>query len=67
MSGLESRYHVSKINDPEGKHESCRYFVLDPQHDKHSVVALKAYAASVKDEFPELATDLLAWIERTDR
>jgi hypothetical protein len=68
MSGLEERYHVNKINDETGKHDECFYFVLDPKHDPHSWVALLAYAESVKEDEPELATELEViaryWSER---
>ncbi len=61
MAGLEDRYSVKKINDPTRKHDECRYFVLDPKHDPHALTALRAYAASVRDENPSLARDLSAW------
>lgn len=40
MAGLEYRYEVYKVSDPEGKHMDCRYFVLDPQHDPVAAKAL---------------------------
>lgn len=59
--GLYSKYKIER-NDgssgPGGKHESCEYFVLDLEHDKHAKAALRAYAESCKKEFPELAKDL---------
>ena len=63
MAGLESRYNVSKLNDPTGKHEECRYFVLDPQHDLYALQALKYYARIVEKAEPELSADLKAWTE----
>lgn len=60
---VESRYYVKKINDTVGKHDGCRYFVLDPQHDPHAVTGLRAYAEAVRSELPGLAADLDAWIE----
>ena len=41
-----------------GKHNGCRYFVVDLDHDKHATAALMAYAASCGDEYPLLARDL---------
>lgn len=65
MAGLEHRYNVEKVNDPEGKHTWCRYFVLDPQHDKRALVALELYAdlCAIENE-TELADDLYAWTDR---
>lgn len=40
------------------KHEHCAYFVLDLQHDKHALAALRAYAKSCRAEYPQLAADL---------
>ena len=62
MTGLESRYDVRKINDPAGKHDTCRYFVLDPSHDPHACLALAAYARSCERTEPDLAADLRAWL-----
>lgn len=42
--GLHKKYRVEKISDPTGKHDNCRYFVLDPQHDPIARIALLAYA-----------------------
>lgn len=63
MAGLESRYLVTKINDPEGKHENCRYFVLDPKHDEFALKALEEYANRCSYAYPELADDLESWIK----
>lgn len=63
MAGLEARYDVQKINDPEGKHEDCRYFVLDPQHDPLAREALAEYAVLASKAGHEgLARDLDAWL-----
>jgi hypothetical protein len=58
VKGLEARYEVKKINDPEGKHDNCWVFVLDPKHDPHAVNAIIAYAESIQAENPVLARDL---------
>lgn len=57
MSGLEQRFNVEKIEDPEGKHASCRFFVLDLDHDKTARSALHYYAVTTENE--ALAQDLL--------
>jgi hypothetical protein len=62
MAGLEHRYDVKRLNDPDGKHTHCRYFVLDPAHDEHAVEAILAYAEAVRQENPELAQDIEAWV-----
>ena len=62
-AGMERRYRVEKINDPTGKHAKCWFFVLDPHHDPHALVALRAYADSCRAEFPQLADDIEAQID----
>jgi len=58
--GLYPRYHVERLNDAAGKHSACWVFVLDPHHDPHARVALKAYADSCAVDYPLLAGDLRA-------
>lgn len=41
-----------------GKHDKCRFFVLDLHHDKFSTAALLGYAMACRAEFPQLAADL---------
>lgn len=63
--GLENRYHVAKIDDPIGKHEHCRYFVLDPAHDMGARFALRAYKVwAAKQGYNALAEDLDEWLDR---
>lgn len=63
MSGLEHRYEVHKVNDVEGKHNDCRFFVLDPQHDQIARRALLMYAAEAEmSGYDELAQDIYAWL-----
>lgn len=50
------------VNGRIGKHYGCRYFVLDVDHDRHAIPALKAYAESCKDEYSPLAADVLALV-----
>lgn len=60
-SGLQQKFHVRRVDgssEPGGKHEHCRYFVLDIEHDPHAATALNAYASSCAAELPVLAADL---------
>lgn len=59
--GLYGKYLVQRITDPTGKHDHCRYFVLDPRHDPHALTALRAYADACRADFPALAVDLDGW------
>lgn len=62
-TGIERRYHVEKVNDPTGKHDQCRYFVLDPQHDPIARFALADYASRARAAgYDSLADDLHAWL-----
>lgn len=56
--GLYRKYEVNRIDDKAEKHADCQYFVLDLDHDPHSVAALEAYAESCKAQYPTLAFDL---------
>jgi hypothetical protein len=59
--GLYRKYTVTRTNGssgPGGKHEHCRYFVLDLEHDHYAFDALSAYAEACKIALPELARDL---------
>lgn len=62
-TGIERRYEVKKINDPTGKHDDCRYFVLDPQHDPIALAALARYAQVARAErLTALADELDRWV-----
>lgn len=62
-TGLESRYYVRRLGDRPGKHNDCRFFVLDPQHDPAALPALARYAQVVRSEgYTALADDLDRWI-----
>jgi hypothetical protein len=66
--GLEARYHVEKMSDPTGKHDECRYFVLDPQHDPVAREALRDYAVhALSYGHLRLYQDLDRWLTRLDR
>jgi hypothetical protein len=56
--GLYRKYDVKRRDDPEGKHDECRFFVLDLEHDRYAEAALRAYADACEAEYPELARDL---------
>lgn len=65
--GLYGKYEVKRkdgSSDAFGKHANCEYFVLDLDHDKHAKAAIRAYAASCKKEYPELAKDLRKMLRR---
>ena len=56
--GLYRKYRVSRLDDVEGKHNECFYFVLDTVHDPFATPALRAYANACREEFPVLAQDI---------
>lgn len=64
--GLYAKYEVQRIGDPDGKHDSCRYFVLDVQHDEAARFALREYAAYVRHKYPSLADDLDAMVREAE-
>lgn len=60
--GLYAKYEVTRLNDPDGKHEGCHYFVLDPQHDPIALKALKFYGKQAREAgYFSLADDLQQW------
>lgn len=61
--GLYRKYHVERLNDHEGKHAKCQFFVLDLNHDPFARAALLAYAGACADEYPVLSDDLRAMVE----
>lgn len=59
--GLYRKYIVERVDGstaPGGKHENCRYFVLDLDHDPHARGALWEYASACSGTHPALAADL---------
>lgn len=63
QQGLYEKFHVTRTDGsdaPGGKHEGCRYFVLDATHDPHTPAAMRAYAASCAVTHPLLAADINA-------
>ncbi|MCK5609272.1 hypothetical protein KAR91_45780 [Candidatus Pacearchaeota archaeon] len=63
--GLRLKYQIIKTSgkpvDPKAK-----YFVLRYDEDPHAVRAIMRYIASIKNENPELAKDLLNEIGRKE-
>jgi hypothetical protein len=60
-AGLYGKYRVARLDGSSakgGKHEHCRYFVLDLAHDGYSFAALKAYADACRVAYPQLSADL---------
>lgn len=57
--GLYVKYEVRKKEDGSTV-DNC--FVLRPDKDKHAIVALNAYARSVKADNPALARDIRLWL-----
>ncbi len=58
--GIYQKYVIRRLDDPEGKHDDCDYFVLDWQHDPFAAPAALAYADVCESEYPALAQDLRA-------
>lgn len=62
--GLYEKFIVTRTDgssEPGGKHEGCRYFVLDISCDQHAAPALVAYAESCeRDGYHALAADIRA-------
>lgn len=62
-TGLHNKFRVERVDGksaPGEKHDGCEYFVLDLTHDPHAAPALRAYAASCREDYPILAVDLMA-------
>jgi hypothetical protein len=60
-AGLYRKYEIRRTDggsEPGGKHEHCPYFVLDLEHDRYALAALRAYADACEQEMPALADDL---------
>lgn len=68
-AGVYRKYEVKRTDgssEPGGRHERCRYFVLDLDHDPHAAAALRAYAESCQGDYPALASDLSYAAEQID-
>lgn len=61
--GLYDKFWVQRTDGKSErgkKHFRCEYFVLDLDHDKYAIPALRAYAEHCQAEYPQLAADLFA-------
>lgn len=59
--GLYEKYVVQRTDGATGegrKHEHCRHFVLDVDHDPLAAPCLKLYADLCEISYPQLARDL---------
>ena len=59
--GIYRKFDVTRTDGKSAtgqKHEHCRYFVLDVDHDQYAFAALEAYADKCRDRFPKLAEDI---------
>ena len=65
--GLYQKFHVERTDGKSyrgEKHYGCEYFVLDLDCDPHAIAAIRAYAESCREEYPQLSIDLLAKADR---
>ena len=65
--GLYTKFRVARIDGRDvagGDRHGARYFVLDLDHDEHALPAIRAYIESCEDEYPSLAGDLRAQVDR---
>ncbi len=63
--GLYDKFVVRRRDGrdaPGQKHDGCRYFVIDMDHDEHAKDALRAYAENCSTDLPALADDLREWL-----
>lgn len=59
--GIYRKFNVERVDGSSGpgrKHEHCRYYVLDLDHDSHAPAAIRAYADSCRADYPALAADM---------
>jgi hypothetical protein len=67
--GIYNKFTVFRNDgrsNPGEKHDGCRYFVLDLNHDPYAITALRAYAEACADTFPTLARDLIDEAEQME-
>lgn len=67
--GLYKKFEVHRTDGTDAvgcKHYGCEYFVLDLTHDPHARAALAAYAESCAEDYPLLARDLRATINKEE-
>lgn len=59
--GLYNKFQVTRTDgtdEPGGKHDGCKYFVLDLTHDPFAAVAVQRYMQACCADYPQLAADL---------
>lgn len=64
--GIYEKFIVNRTDGtdkPGEKHENCRYFVLDLDHDKFAIPAIKAYAEACSEEYPVLSKELFSFVK----
>jgi hypothetical protein len=62
-AGLGAKYNVQRVDGRDrtgGKHDGCRYLVLDLTHDEDARAAARTYAARTVHSRPRLSADLRA-------
>lgn len=64
QNGLYPKFTITKNSTGE---EVCGAFVLRPDRDPASRVALRAYANEVRSDYPRLARELDAWVEKIEQ
>lgn len=57
--GLYAKYIVKHVDDSEGKHDDCSFFVLDLTHDPYARMAARSYAIVCKETNPTLSKELM--------
>ncbi len=59
---IYEKFTVTRTDGTDGpglKHQGCRYFVLDIDHDPYAEAALRAYAAICERTHPILSESIL--------
>lgn len=65
--GLYNKFRITRLDGKSRKgkrHNDCRYFVLDLNHDPYAKPAVRAYASACAYEYPQLAADLFEWLSQ---
>ncbi len=60
--GLYRKFRVERLH-PSKRHDKCRYFVLDIDHDGFAPQPLKEYADACQEEYPLLSKDIRAALD----
>ena len=60
-----SKYIIAKSNGDEVDSDA-QYFVLRLDKDPHALLAALVYSQSVESDNPELADDILQWVDTFD-